>query len=213
MSLSVIGPAFGRTGTMSLKNALTELGYGPCHHMEEVMGRPEQWAYWRAIAAREPVDLRQVFAGFGAQVDWPGADEWRGLMQAFPDAKVVLSVRPEEKWWASFSDTIGPFMANVDRVNLPPPVKEMFGIMIELIGNRTLDGDWMNKEIAIAAYRRRIAEVKAEVPAERLLVFDVAEGWAPLCAFLGKPMPDAPFPRTNAKDAFWELLGGRPAGV
>lgn len=213
MTLSVIGPGFGRTGTMSLQRALTELGLGPCHHMEEVMGRPEQWPYWRAVAAREQVDFAQVFAGFGAQVDWPGADYWRELMTINPDAKVVLSVRPEDKWWASFSDTIGPFMANMDKMSLPPPVKEMFGIMVELIGHRTIGGNWMNKETALAAYRRRIAEVKAEVPAERLLVFDVAEGWGPLCAFLGKPVPATPFPRTNAKDDFWTLVGGRPAGV
>src|SRR5262249_20772842 len=111
-------------------------------------------------------------------------------------------------------DTIGPFMANMDKVTaLPPPVKEMFGIMVELIGNRTLGGDWMNKDVAMAAYRRRVAEVKAEVPAERLLVFDVAEGWAPLCAFLGRPVRATPFPRSNDKNAFWDLIGGRPVGV
>ena len=105
MSLDVIGPGFGRTGTASLKRALEILGLGPCHHMEECFAHPEQAAYWQDLLAGKSVDWDRVFAGFKSQVDWPGAHYWRELIAAYPDAKVVLSVRPEESWWKSCMTT------------------------------------------------------------------------------------------------------------
>jgi len=96
MTLKVIGSGFGRTGTMSTKLALEALGFGPCHHMVEVMENPAQPAHWKAIAAGEAVDWDAVFAGYTAQVDWPGAAVWRETIRAFPDAKVVHTERPEE---------------------------------------------------------------------------------------------------------------------
>src|SRR5271165_5153635 len=107
MSLAVIGSGFGRTGTLSLKNALETLGFGPCHHMEEVFGHPEQVTHWQAVAAGGTVSWDTVFAGYRSQVDWPGAHVWRQLAEAYPEAKVIHSIRPEEAWWKSFSATIG----------------------------------------------------------------------------------------------------------
>jgi Sulfotransferase domain len=72
----VIGPGFGRTGTMSLKYALERLGFGPCHHMEEVFAHPEQVPHWQAVVAGRPVVWDDVFAGYRSQVDWPGAHPW-----------------------------------------------------------------------------------------------------------------------------------------
>jgi hypothetical protein len=155
MPLEVIGSGFGRTGTASLKRALETLGFGPCHHMEEVMANPEQVTRWEAYVAGEPVRWDDVFDGYRSQVDWPGAHVWRELAQAYPDAKVIHSVRPEDAWWKSFS--------------------------------------------------------AAALPPERLLVFDVTEGWEPLCAFLGVPVPDAPFPHVNSAEEFWQMLDeGKP---
>ena len=210
MTLKVIGPGFGRTGTMSLKQALEQLGFGPCHHMEEVFGNPDQVPYWQAVAALGRADWGEVFAGFESQVDWPGAHVWRELASAFPQAKVVLSVRSEEAWWKSFSATIGKFLTEYAEMPLPPHVRAMCDAAKDMIGQQTFGGAWTNREIALAAYRKRIADVRATIPAERLLVFDVAEGWEPLCRFLDAPAPNSPFPHRNTTAQFWETFSGPP---
>lgn len=207
MAINVIGPGFGRTGTMSLKNALDQLGFGPCHHMEEVFKNPEQVPHWQAVAAGRRVDWDEVFAGYGSQVDWPGAHVWRELAAAYPDAKVVLSVRPEASWWNSFSGTIGRFMATNQQMPLPPHVRAMTEAATVMIAEKTFGGAFADREAALAAYRRRTDEVRAAIPKERLLVFDVAEGWEPLCRFLGVPVPDTPFPHRNTTKEFWEVFG------
>jgi hypothetical protein len=210
MSLAVIGPGFGRTGTMSLKHALEQLGFGPCHHMEEVFAHPEQVPYWQAVVAGRPVVWDDVFAGYCSQMDWPGAHAWRKLAIAYPQAKVVLSVRPEASWWTSFSATIGVLFDDPDQVPLPPHLRTMLDVVIEMIQAQTFGCSPTDREGVLAAYRRRTEEVCAAFPAGRLLVFDVAEGWAPLCRFLDVPVPDTPFPRMNTTEQFWKMVRGEP---
>jgi hypothetical protein len=206
MSLTVIGSGFGRTGTASLKRALEMLGFGPCHHMEEVMENPEQVAHWQAFVAGDAVDWSKVFTGYNSQVDWPGAHVWRELAAAYPDAKVIHSVRPEEIWWKSFSSTIGRVLGGYKDMPLPDHVKAMMEAMEIAIVQDTLGGELTDKESALAAYRRRTQEVLAAIPPERLLVFDVTEGWAPLCAFLNVATPNEPFPRVNSTEEFLQFF-------
>jgi hypothetical protein len=208
MSLAVIGPGFGRTGTMSLKHALEQLGFGPCHHMEEVFAHPEQVPHWQAVAAGRPVVWDDVFAGYRSQVDWPGAHAWRELAAAYPQSKVVLSVRPEAAWWTSFSGTIGVLLDTPDPPPLPPHMRAMLEATIEMIKVQTFGGAPSDRDGALAAYRRRTEDVRAAIPVERLLVFDVAGGWAPLCRFLDVPVPDVPFPRMNSTEQFWKMVHG-----
>lgn len=211
MTLEVIGSGFGRTGTKSLKAALERLGYGPCHHMHEIVTNPDQVGHWQRLAAGEGVDWETVFAGYKSQVDWPGAHVWRELADAFPNAKVVHTVRPEEKWWASFDKTIGKLMARYKELPLPPHISDILSAWNDLAGKGTFGGVLDDKEIGLAAYRRRTEDVRKALPADRLLVFDVAEGWKPLCAFLKVDVPDEPFPHHNLRADFWEVLGGEPA--
>jgi Sulfotransferase domain len=210
MSLKVIGSGFGRTGTMSMKMALEQLGLGPCHHMLEVMHNPAQPAKWRAVAAGEAVAWRDVFDGYRSQVDWPGAAVWQQTVTAFPDAKVVHTERPEELWWNSFSVTIGKFFTLFPTLDLPPEVRGVFEIMDGWLVRDTF-GDTIEPEAAIAAYRRNNRLVRETIPPERLLVFDVAEGWEPLCRFLEVPVPGTAFPRSHPRDEFWAHFGGEPA--
>jgi len=210
MALRVIGSGFGRTGTRSLKDALERLDFGPCHHMEEVLPSPEQVDLWHAVAVGKPLDHARIFNGFSSQIDWPGAHVWRELAAAYPDAKVVHSVRPDESWWKSFSGTIGKFLAIYPTMELPPHIRLMSEVMTELIGVQTFAGQYADRDKALAAYHQREADVRAAIPAERLLVFDVAQGWEPLCRFLEVPVPSTPFPRTNTHDDFWAKLGGEP---
>jgi hypothetical protein len=211
MALEVIGSGFGRTGTKSLKAALEQLGYGPCHHMHEIVENPGQVSHWQAIAAGKPVDWTEVFDGYRSQVDWPGAHVWRELAEAFPDAKVVHSVRPDAQWWASFSKTIGKLMARYQDLPLPPHIRDILTAWNDLAGKETFGGVLDDEKIGMEAFRKRTADVRAAIPADRLLVFDVAEGWEPLCAFLGAKVPDEPFPHHNLRADFWEVLGGEPA--
>jgi hypothetical protein len=137
-------------------------------------------------------------------VDWPGAHVWRELAEAFPDAKVIHTVRPEEKWWASFDKTIGKLIARHEALPMPPHVRDILSAWNALAGKVTFGGVLDDREIGLAAYRKRTEEVRAALPPERLLVFDVADGWGPLCAFLGVPVPDEPFPHHNLRADFWD---------
>mgnify|MGYP001825986741 FL=1 len=210
MALKVIGSGFGRTGTKSAKDALEQLGFGPCHHMYEVIENPPQVAFWQDIAAGRPVDWNTVFHGYTSQVDWPGAHVWRELATAFPDAKVLHTRRPEASWVKSFSRTIGKLMYTYQTMELPPHIKDMMDATSHLITTETFKTRLDDQEGLLAAYRQWTEDVMAAIPQERLLVFDVAEGWEPLCAFLDVPVPDTPFPHQNVRADFWDRLGGEP---
>lgn len=211
MSLKVIGSGFGRTGTMSTKIALEQLGLGPCHHMVEVMGNADQPAHWAAYAAGEEVDWADVFSGYTAQVDFPGAAVWHELSVAFPDALVLHTERPEEDWWASYSSTINKFWLHRKDLDLPPPVAAVFETMDDILVRGVFGGT--DRENALRAYRRNNEKVRDTIPADRLLVFTPSDGWEPLCRFLGADVPDVDFPRSNARDEFWALFGGEPAAA
>jgi len=208
MALSVVGAGYGRTGTASLKLALEQLGFGPCHHMSEVRGTPGQFEHWEAAAAGEAVDWNAVFAGFRSAVDWPSAAFWRELAAFYPDAKVLLSVRPAARWWKSFSGTIKTLLDDPP-ANPDPTIRRLRAMSHGIIAGRSLKGVYDDADAAIEAFDRHVAEVQAAIPADRLLVFDVAEGWEPLCRFLDVPVPDTPFPRTNSTDEFWDKIRAR----
>ena len=209
MSLNVIGSGFGRTGTMSTKIALEQLGFGPCHHMTEVMANPSQPAFWEAHATGLDVDWAEVFADYQAQVDFPGASVWHELTIAFPDAKVIHTERPVDEWWASYSKTINKFWINQDALDLPPPVAAIFLTMRHLLVDGVFGGT--DRDACVKAYKRNNEKVRDTVPADRLLVFTPTDGWEPLCRFLGVSVPGTAFPRSNARDEFWALFGGEPA--
>src|SRR5215218_1360168 len=120
MNLEVIGAGFGRTGTMSLKATLEELGFGPCYHMREVFEHPEHIGQWRAAMRGEPVDWERILGDYRATVDWPGCTFYDELLERNPDAKVILTVRDPQRWYESACDTIyrisGPSYSAVFRL-------------------------------------------------------------------------------------------------
>lgn len=122
----------------------------------------------------------------------------------------MLSVRPEESWWKSFSATIATLVSKPKGVRLPPHIQEVVAIGTEMIEARTFAGKITDRDVALAAYRQGTARVRAAIAPDRLLVFDVAESWAPLCHFLDVPTPDFPFPRANTTEEFWQLVQGGP---
>ncbi len=210
MPLAVIGAGFGRTGTNSFRLALERLGFGPCHHMHELSHHPEQVALWEAAARGAAMDWEQVFAGYRAQVDWPGARYWRELAAAFPAARVLLTIRPAEAWFASFAATVAPEILGPPSSPDPAAVARRH-MQRAIIADQVFDGRPLDRAHAIAVFERHTAEVRAAIAPDRLLVTDVRDGWGPLAAFLGVPVPDEPFPRTNDAAEFHAATWTRPA--
>ncbi len=197
MALSVIGAGFGRTGTESMKLALEALGKGPCHHMKEVLVDSEQIALWRSAAQGDVPEWEEAFAGYNSAVDWPTAYFWRELSEYYPDAKVLLTVRSADSWYESMTNTIFKTLkASTDPAS----------IGLKLIGEGVFGGRLDDRAHAIAVYEKNIADVQAAFTQERLLTYHLGEGWEPLCQFLGEPVPNIPFPRSNPREQFGSMM-------
>ena len=199
MALQVIGAGYGRTGTLSLKLALEQLGFGPCFHMSEAIGNPACIPRW-IDAARGRADWDTIFTGYAASVDHPGCAFYRELGAKYPRAKVILTVRNPNDWFDSTQATV--FSPQMRRRVDDPTFKEFLTKTVwGLFGDGIDDRDYM-----VAAFERHTAEVIREIAADRLLVLDVKQGWEPLCAFLGVATPATPFPRVNSRAEMAAML-------
>ncbi|MEY2461389.1 MAG: hypothetical protein QOG30_3219 [Acidimicrobiaceae bacterium] len=205
MSLAVVGAGVGRTGTHSLKLALEQLLGGPCHHMLEVFGNAEQQVPgWIDAIEGRPVDWDKLLDGYVAIVDWPGGAFWREVLDANPDALVLLSVRDADKWYQSASNTI---FQTFD--HLPPEIAPWMNSFRTLLHDRFCD-QLDDPKAMIDAYERHNEAVRREVPASQLLEWRPEDGWEPICARLGLPVPEEPFPVTNTTDQFRVMTGMPP---
>lgn len=197
--MKVIGAGFGRTGTNSLQIALIELGFGPCYHMNELFKRPEHADLWLEAMNTGRMDWERILSEYGSGVDFPVEHFYRELMAQYPHAKVVLTVREPEKWYRSAKETIYAISHVIPMRwigQYMPKVGKIFRLT-RIVWDRDFDGRFLDQAHAIAVFERHNEEVKANVPPERLLVFDVREGWEPLCRFLEVPVPTKPFPHVN----------------
>ena len=183
MELQVVGAGLGRTGTHSLKVALEQLLGGPCYHMVEVLGRPDQRETWAAAVRGEDVDWASFLAPYRATVDWPAAAFWKELSVAAPDAVIVLSTRDSDAWWKSASETIFAVLSRGASPDDDAGREEL--TMIEALIEQRFTPEWRDRAGAIAAYEAHNARVRAEVPPGRLVEWHPGDGWAPLCAALG----------------------------
>ena len=204
MTLKVIGAGFPRTGTTSLKAALELLGFGPCCHMWDLM-KPEhawRWPMWARAVDDKPVHWPTLYRGFRSTVDSPGCFFWRKLSRAFPEAKVILTVREPYSWLLSSQRGAVVGYAQADRNKIDPVMSATISRMDAAIAREwgaSLDRpSGMGRDQFLREQFLRHAEnVKSEIAPERLLVFDVAEGWGPLCRFLGVDEPSVEFPHEN----------------
>jgi hypothetical protein len=203
MCLQVIGAGFGRTGTLSLKLALEELGFGPCYHMIETRKHSSHDAMWRALATGQSDDWRGILHGYRSSVDWPAIFIWRELIAANPDAKVILTIRDPESWYESASKTIFQRMseyeaARTERRASADPIRRDHMQMVNAVVLHGAFGGDLSLDHAIQVFEAHNAEVRRTVPPERLLVYEAGQGWAPLCAFLDVPEPGIPYPKVNS---------------
>jgi len=204
--MNVIGAGVGRTATYSLKLALNHLGFGPCHHMEEVLhNQPEQMPLWAAAVNGQP-DWQAIYQGYESAVDWPTAGFFRELSAAYPSARFVLTHRSPESWAESFSHTIYKLLAERDQA--PPEMHAWLDMVIGVVTKTGFPGG-LDKAGLMRAFTAHNDAVKAAIPADQLLVYQVKDGWGPLCAFLDVPVPTDPFPRSNHRAEFWDRVSGK----
>jgi hypothetical protein len=202
MPLEIVGTGFGRTGTLSLKTALEQLGFGRCYHMIEVAQNPGHAALWSAAFDGATTDWGALFAGYRATVDWPSTAFWRQIVDAHPHARVIHTERPAAAWYASVRGTIYQVMKQPTPPSAPPEMREQLamarrGILRGVFGDRFED-----EAHAIAIYEAHNERVKREIPRERLLIYEPGQGWEPLCKFLGVPVPATPYPKVNTTEDF-----------
>jgi len=205
--LKVIGAGFGRTGTNSVKLALEKLLNGPCYHMFECVKRPD-FQQWIEAYEGKP-DFKHIFTHpdgdkfYEATVDYPACGMYMELMEAYPEAKVLLTVRDPEKWYDSVINTIWSWRCGEQNWSVRifengrkcQECAQCFHKATMLPGVKRTD-----REGSIKSFNAWVERVKSTVPPEKLLIFDVKEGWEPLCKFLNVPVPDEPFPNVNDKE-------------
>jgi len=218
--LSIIGAGFGRTGTKSLKIALEKLGFCPCYHMVDNFqnNHSDMWTEMtKGSNAKNRTKWDKIFAekGYQAAIDFPACSFYKELAEIYPKAKVILTVRDPEKWWQSASETILRSLQQTSKVEDPfglwflsqvfPAARRSSRMVNAVIVDGSFNGS-VQKENVIQAFKAHNEEVKRVIPKEKLLVFQVSDGWEPLCTFLGVPVPSEPFPHVNDTTEFQQRL-------
>ncbi len=217
MSIKVIGAGLPRTGTNTLKQSLEQLGLKHVYHMKELLVNPEKLHYWKTLDETGDTDWDGLYKGYDGTVDFPGYPWYKEHMKRYPDAKVILTVRDFEGWYKSVDSTV--FRAGPQT---PGEKIKMMGKLLTSARIRNvvkcikwfkktffaerLQGKFEDKEFAQKFWNDHLADVKASVPADKLLVYDVRDGWGPLCAFLNVPEPAEPLPHLNKKENFMAML-------
>ena len=216
---------------MSLKAALEELGFGPCYHMTELLDKPDHIRFWDEAADKvahgEPIDWEEVFTGYRATVDWPGCSFYEELMEAYPDAKVLLSIRDPQHWYDSAQSTMGSgamgFLLKDAPASSPlrsllvrsvgllaPSMRRVPSMAHKVITERSFGGRFGgrfgHRGHVVEAFEQHNEEVQKRVPADKLLVYEVRKGWKPLCEFLGVTAPERPFPHLNDREEFPRMM-------
>ena len=201
MPLQIIGAGVGRTGTRSLKAALEHLGH-PTFHMMDLFAQPERVVHFEHAEDGQPVDWEALFAGYTAAVDYPACRHWRTLMDVYPEALVLLTVRDPQRWYDSVMATIYPSSGIVRTAPIHRLVRRT-------VWDGDFEGRFEDRDFAVQWFIDHTQRVRDTVPAERLLVYEVREGWGPLCAALDRPVPAVDFPRMNTTADFQARLAAK----
>ena len=215
-NVRVIGAGCGRTGTMSLKKALEILEFGPCYHMTEVFANGDCASWSKYVDnTRDHQLLHSMLGGKGycSTCDFPTSMFWKEQLDLYPNAKVILTARDPEKWYKSCCDTI--FQVQPSHPDAPLgiriamklgfPVRGMGHMLEKLFYGHFMPNDW-SKAAVLQTYKAHNDDVLRTCPKDKLLVFEVSQGWAPLCEFLHVPIPDVPFPHVNDTEHFQQQL-------
>ncbi|KAI8140769.1 P-loop containing nucleoside triphosphate hydrolase protein [Fennellomyces sp. T-0311] len=200
--LKVIGAGVSRTGTDSLRTALNMLGYNT-HHMRSMLAgdcHPE--LFIEAFKHPEKdADWDFIYEDYDAAVDCPTFTFIDRLIKYYPDAKVILTKRDADSWYKSVLNTIYKFH------ELLPEDPQDYAVQTrDMVKTVFLNGSFQDMqkfkddpETMKARYLAHNEWVIKTVPADRLLVLDLCDGitWDKICPFLGRPVPDEPYPHVN----------------
>ena len=217
MQLKVIGAGLGRTGTTSLKEALTQLLGRPCFHFLEFRDHPqlmERWLtftdrvpMWSAAQSEETIPVSEwefLMPGYTACVDEPAAHYWRQLWETFPGALVILSIRDAHSWWESMNSIAQQVLE--ERRNMERLSEDRRAYLDFLFTLYTDIGKSTRREEIdyFEGHNRKVLDFAKQTPEfrKRLLVWEAREGWQPICEALDLPVPDRPFPHVNRREEF-----------
>jgi len=217
MSIKIIGAGLPRTGTNTLKQSLEQLGHKHVYHMKELLVHPEKLHYWKTLDETGDTDWDAMYEGYDGTVDFPGYPWYKEHMKKYPNAKVIMTVRDFESWYKSVDSTvfragpqtplekikmIGKLLSSARARNVVKCIKWFKKVFF----SEQMQGRFGDKEFAKKFWEDHIADVKAFVPEDNLLVYDVRDGWGPLCKFLGVEEPSEPLPHLNKKENFKKML-------
>ena len=220
--LKVIGAGLGRTGTASLKEALAILYGAPCYHMKDVIPDSSRVSFWTeaALGPKSDEEFREHFRHFAATVDFPACIHWERLLQAYPEAKVLLSVRDPDSWVRSVKDTILKMYSSYSGSPWGIWLLQTLVPSWRVVWRMFQVGCWsplLKEDLSDSNLRRAfvdwVEDVKRRCPKDKLLVYSVSEGWGPLCDFLGLPVPETPFPQVNDTKSFQAIVNGLNTAV
>lgn len=203
MGVQVIGAGRPRTGTMSLKYAIEQLLGGSCYHMYELYQTPEHVGLWSRVLEGETHLLTSILDGRCAALDWPASAVWKDAMELFPDAKVLLSKRASSAdWWDSVDQTVWQIIRtqNFHFSSDEDEVEAFLKLHQQLTSQ--FSANWDNEKAARTAYSKHIVSVRNTVPREKLIEFEVGDGWEPLCRALDIAAPSHAFPNRNNRETF-----------
>lgn len=216
--IKIIGAGLGRTGTKSLQEALIQLGFNKCYHMGELFLNPHGVQYWKEASRKGDTEWNDLFAGYQAIVDFPGAMFYKELVTQYPDAKIILTERDPETWYESAKRTVyvfKPSLKSMLRLLVNAPFNSVARNIIRVgkfnekaIWGDFFEGKFEDKEFAISKFVAHNEEVKKSIPSDKLLVFQSAQGWGPICDFLNLPIPEMPYPTSNSRQSFYEWADG-----
>lgn len=222
--MKVLAMGLPRTGTASMAAALEILGYNNVYHGLKSIDNPDDWKIWDKAASASFPTLPSYTGKPFTQDEWEelfgdcegtsdmSAPFGRTIVEAYPEAKVVLVIRDFNGWWKSFNEGVVEglwgFFPTISVEYLEP----ILGSVAGPASRKIIQGFFRSnnpkefKNLARQAYDRHHQEVRDAVPPEQFLEFRLAEGWEPLCAFLDKPVPEVPFPRINEAAALKEKI-------
>ena len=214
--LKLINAGLGRTGTTSLMAALDQLGFGRCYHMLDLVSTEESLEQWeRIVCDGQQPDWEAIYDGYTSAVDGPNAIYYEQIMKAFPEAKVILTLRDAERWYQSTHDTVYQFAVKYQENPAEAGSRQsrLYRVTNAMFWEGLFGGRFADQEYAMEVYRNHNQEVIRSVDPGKLLVYDVKQGWEPLCAFLGADVPPEDFPHLNNSESMRKMLGQLAAGA
>jgi len=218
MTIQVIALGMFRTGTKSTQMALEKLGY-KTYHMSEAIDNPK-WDFWmdaydrRDSGTGSTIDFSQVFSDYQATTEFPGTGVWRELLAAYPEAHFILQTRDADSWYESSRATVyETAYLPIPDDQIPVPARYHLPFARKHVWENMFHGKFAtDPEVAKKVYQEHYDQVLATIPKDRLLVWKVQDGWEPLCKFLGKDVPNEPFPHANRREVIIEMIQGVISG-